>query len=537
MMVGMGIESRSVDDFVRRHLPARNLLPDIINLDRFGYPDRLNCVSLLLDDAIIEGHGDRPCLRSSAISWTYAQTQEQVNRMANYLVNECGLRPGERVLLSGPNTPLVAACWLAIVKAGGVAVSTMALLRAGELVTIANKAQTRISLCDGSVANAHMTAQAQVPSWQILTVLGSADLDLALQAQSSTFNAVSTAADDVCLIAFTSGTTGNPKGCVHFHRDVMTICHTVGQDLLQASPDDVFVGSPPLAFTFGLGGLLLSPLFARASTVMLEKPSPPNLAAAIDGFGATVCFTAPTAYRAMLLSQGENDFGSLRKAISAGEALPRATYDLWLAATGLKLIDGIGSTELLHIFISASGDAIRPGATGRPVSGWEARIADDEGNTLPDGEVGNLMVRGPIGCRYLDDPRQANYVVDGWNRTGDKFIRDTDGYFWFQSRADDMIISAGYNIAAPEVEDAMLRHVAVAEVAVVGVPDDERGNIVKAFVVTVSGVSGSAELIQTLQDHVKQEIAPYKYPRAIEFVNELPKTNTGKIQRFKLRNR
>lgn len=537
MMVGMGIESRSVDDFVRRHLPARNLLPDIINLDRFGYPDRLNCVSLLLDDAIIEGHGDRPCLRSSAISWTYAQTQEQVNRMANYLVNECGLRPGERVLLGGPNTPLVAACWLAIVKAGGVAVSTMALLRAGELATIANKTQTRISLCDGSVANAHMTAQAQVPSWQILTVLGSADLDLALQAQSSTFNAVSTAADDVCLIAFTSGTTGNPKGCVHFHRDVMTICHTVGQDLLQASPDDVFVGSPPLAFTFGLGGLLLFPLFARASTVMLEKPSPPNLAAAIDGFGATVCFTAPTAYRAMLLSQGENDFGSLRKAVSAGEALPRATYDLWLAATGLKLIDGIGSTELLHIFISASGDAIRPGATGRPVSGWEARIADDEGNTLPDGEVGNLMVRGPIGCRYLDDPRQANYVVDGWNRTGDKFIRDTDGYFWFQSRADDMIISAGYNIAAPEVEDAMLRHEAVAEVAVVGVPDDERGNIVKAFVVTVSGVSGSAELIQTLQDHVKQEIAPYKYPRAIEFVNELPKTNTGKIQRFKLRNR
>ena len=525
----------TADNFARRNLPPENLWPDIINLDRFGYPERLNCVAALLDSAVAEGHGERLCLRSEDIGWSYAETQAQVNRIANFLVNELELLPGERVMLGGPNSPMLAACWLAVVKAGGIAVATMALLRSGELTTIAEKAQVRLALCDAGVADAYSAAADEASSLRIVVTFNGGDLNEAMEQQSPHFHPVDTAADDVCLIAFTSGTTGNPKGCIHFHRDIMTICATVGRDLLKVTPDDMVIGSPPLAFTFGLGGLLLFPLYARATAIMLEKPSPANLAEAIRSFKATVCFTAPTAYRAMLLEKDKYDFSSLRVTVSAGEALPKAIYDGWLDATGIRMVDGIGATELLHIFISAAGDEIRPGAIGRPLPSWEARIVDAHGKDLPDGEVGGLLVRGPVGCRYLDDPRQANYIVGGWNSTGDAFMRDADGYYWFQSRADDLIISSGYNIAAPEVEGALLRHAAVAETAVVGIPDVERGSVVKAFVVVTPGVSSDETLVASIQAHVKEIIAPYKYPRVIEFVDALPKTDTGKIQRYKLR--
>jgi 2-aminobenzoate-CoA ligase len=526
---------KAADSFVRRSLPDKELWPEIINLEDSAHTDRFNCISQLLDTAVAEGYGDHLCLCSDQLKWTYSETLSLVNRIANHLVSICQLTKGERVMLGGPNSPMMAACWLAVVKAGGVAVSTMALLRSGELVSIANKAEVRLGLCDAAVLTEYLGAQTVTPFLETITVFHDDEFEKSLEEQSTEFEAADTAADDACLIAFTSGTTGQPKGCVHFHRDVLTICRTVGSGLLGLQSKDIFIGTPPLAFTFGLGGLLLFPLFVRGTAILLPKAPPGELAAAIKRFRATVCFTSPTAYRAMIKEQNEFDFSSLRKAISAGEALPRATYDAWKDLTGLKLIDGIGSTELLHIFISAAEEAIRPGAIGKPLPSWEAMVVNDTGNEVNDGQVGHLLVRGPIGCRYLNDSRQLDYVYNGWNRTGDKFYRDSDGYFWFQSRADDMIVSSGYNIAAPEVENALLMHEAVAEAAVIGVPDHERGNVVKAFVVTTAGYFGSDELRITLQNHVKETIAPYKYPRAIAFVDSLPKTDTGKIQRFKLR--
>jgi 2-aminobenzoate-CoA ligase len=359
-------------------------------------------------------------------------------------------------------------------------------------------------------------------------------LEALLSDASPQFSPVDTAADDVCLIAFTSGTTGEPKGTMHFHRDMLAVCDGYARNVVRARPDDRFIGSAPLAFTFGFGGVLF-PMHIGASFVVLEKAGPDDLLAAIERYRATVCFTAPTAYRAMIGKLAGHDISSLRKCVSAGETLPKPTFDAWLNATGIKLMDGIGSTELLHIFISATEEEVRPGATGKPVPGYEAKIVDEDGNELPAGTMGRLAVRGPTGCRYLSDDRQRRYVQNGWNITGDTYIMDADGYFWYQSRSDDMIVSAGYNIAGPEVEAALLTHPAVAECGVVGAPDEARGMIVKAYVVLASGAAADAALASALQEHVKREIAPYKYPRAIEFVEQLPKTQTGKLKRFALR--
>jgi 2-aminobenzoate-CoA ligase len=365
---------------------------------------------------------------------------------------------------------------------------------------------------------------------------GGGVLETMMAGRPDKFDAVETAADDVAMIAFTSGTTGQPKGTMHFHRDVLASCDCFPPHVLRADPDDIFCGSPPLAFTFGLGGLLLFPLRIGASTLLLENASPPNLLEGIARERATVCFTAPTAYRAMAADPRVRDLSSLRKCVSAGETLPAATFEAWEAATGVRIIDGIGSTELLHIFISSPEDECRPGSTGRVVPGYHAKLVDDDGNDVPAGGIGRLAVRGPTGCRYLDDvERQKTYVQDGWNLTGDAYRIDDDGYFWYQARADDMIISSGYNIAGPEVENVLLEHECVQECGVIGVPDEERGHIVAAFVVLRPGCEPGRERVEELQAFVKASIAPYKYPRRIEFVSELPRTNTGKLQRFRLR--
>lgn len=530
-------QSAHADTFTRDCLPPAEQWPELVGQNLYRCPETFNCAAALLDAAIAGGYADRPLLVSDRGCLSYGEVLQQVDRLANVLVGQHGLRPGERVLLGGPNTPMLAIAWLAIVKAGGVVVCTMALLRAAELAVIADRALPRLAMCDAALREEYIDALERSASLQTLMTFNRGDLEAAMASSPDSFDAVVTAADDVCLIAFTSGTTGGPKGCMHFHRDVMTICRSVGNEFLQLDINDVVIGSPPLAFTFGLGGLLLFPMSVGAAVVMLERPSPENLSLAIDEYQATVCFTAPTAYRAMLLNDPQRRFSSLRMAVSAGEALPLTTFEAWQQRTGLALVNGIGATELLHIFIGAAGDDIRPGATGRPLPGWEAKVIDAEGCELPFGEPGMLAVRGPIGCRYMLDNRQTNYVRNGWNITGDTFIRDVDGYFWFQSRADDMIVSAGYNIAGPEVEDALMKHDLVREVAVVASPDAERGSIVKAFVVLKDDAIGDATLVATLQQHVKQVIAPFKYPRAIEFTDALPKTNTGKIQRFKLRQR
>jgi 2-aminobenzoate-CoA ligase len=531
--------SAHVDTFARDHLPPPELQPEFLfTLPSLQFPPQLNCASELLDRHITEGRGDRICLRASGVVWTYAELQSQANRVANVLVQTMGLVPGNRVLLRAPNNPMMVAAWFGVIKAGGIAVATMPLLRAVELTKVISKAEVSHALCDASLAvelELALAASSRRVSTRHFNTTSPESLEAAMATASPVFTNVDTAVDDTCIIAFTSGTTGQPKGTMHFHRDVMAICACWPPHVLKPRADDVFIGSPPLAFTFGLGGLVLFPMQVGASAVLLEKPSPQNLLDGILEYGATTLFTAPTTYRTLAQHGAALRGSTLRQCVSAGEVLPASTRELWREATGIELIDGIGATEMLHIFISADEAKARPGATGTPVPGYVATVLDADGNPAPPGEIGRLAVKGPTGCRYLADDRQRGYVHDGWNLTGDAYRVDEDGYFHYQSRTDDMIISAGYNIAAPEVEEALLRHPAVAECGVIGVPDDDRGQIVKAFVVLREGFTGDATLIRAMQDFVKQSIAPYKYPRAIEVRSSLPRTETGKLQRFRLR--
>jgi 2-aminobenzoate-CoA ligase len=533
------IASAHIDTFARDNLPPQVLQPEFIfTLPELRYPDRLNAAVELLDHAIEHGSGDRVCIITPSETLTYAQLSERVNRIANVLVNDLGLVPGNRVLLRSANNAMMVASYFGVLKAGGVVVATMPLLRAKEISYAITKAKIAFALCDVRLTEEMEKAKPFAPELQKAIYWGGGANSLeSLMAKPGyeTFAACNTAADDVCLIAFTSGTTGQPKGTMHFHRDLLAVCDSYGKHVLRPKNTDRFIGSPPLAFTFGLGGLVLFPMRVGASTILLERTPPDELLKAIEQHRATVCFTAPTAYRAMLAQLQDRDIASLRKCVSAGEALPKATWDAWHEATGIKILDGIGSTEMLHIFIGSPEETLRPGATGKPVPGYEAKILDEEGNEAAANTAGRLAVRGPTGCRYLADERQKKYVERGWNITGDTYLCDDDGYFWYQARSDDMIVSAGYNIAGPEVEAVLLTHEAVAECGVVGAPCPDRGQIVKAYVVLRAGFSGDATLTKALQEFVKAEVAPYKYPRAIEFVAGLPKTDTGKLQRFRLR--
>ena len=533
----MSEKSAHIDSFAANNLPPAAQLPELIfTRPELQYPPRLNCAYELLDRAVAEGDGDRIAIIAPSVRWSYAELQNKTNRIAQVLTEDFGIVPGNRVLLRAPNTPMLAACWLGTVKAGAIAVGTMPLLRARELSWVIEKAEIALALCDESLAGELAMAQRLSPRLEHIIPFTSSDsLRDKMAGKSGTFEAVDTAAEDTCFLAFTSGTTGGPKGVMHFHRDVMAACDCFPPACIKPTPDDIFCGSPPLAFTFGLGGLLLFPLRARAATLLLVQANSDNLLAGIAEHKASVMFTAPTGFRAMLDKLGGYDISSLRRCISAGETLPKATFEAWRAATGLTIIDGIGSTELLHIFISSADEDIRPGATGRVVPGYEARVIGDDGNEVPPGEIGRLAVRGPTGCRYLRGEKQKTYVENGWNLTGDAYRMDEDGYFWFEARNDDMIISAGYNISGPEVEASLLEHEAVGECACVASPDEARGNIVKAFVMLRPGISGDNALAEELQIFVKSRIAPYKYPRAIEFIDALPKTGTGKVKRFRLR--
>ena len=534
-----------LDTFARDHLPPVESQPAFLfDLPELQFPERLNCATELLDRAVKEGRGERPCVSApGGPSWTYAELQRQADRIAHVLVKDCGLVTGNRVLLRSANKPMAVACWFAIMKAGGIAVATMPMLRAKELKQIVEKGQVDFALCDQKLRGDLEMLLPVTPVLQRIVSFGDPSpdgLEALMARHDAPFANVDTAADDTCLLAFTSGTTGQPKATMHFHRDVMASCVCFPTYVLRADENDVFIGSPPLAFTFGLGGLTLFPMQVGASTVLLEKAGPNELIEGLVAHRATVLFTAPTSYRAMAPAAkerriGVRDGGALRKCVSAGEVLPAATRALWKEATGIELIDGIGATEMLHIFISADEATARPGATGKAIPGYRAKVVDEEGKELAPNTVGKLAVQGPTGCRYLDDERQANYVRDGWNYTGDAYLMDADGYFHYQSRTDDMIVSSGYNIAAPEVEEALMGHAAVAECAVIGVADAERGQIVKAFVVLRPPYRGDAAMVKTLQDFVKATVAPYKYPRAVEFRESLPRTETGKLQRFRLR--
>jgi 2-aminobenzoate-CoA ligase len=534
--------SAYTDHFARAHLPPPELWPELrFDLPQLQYGQRINCVAELLRAALAGDAAQRIAVRGAQLTWTYAQLLEQVDRIAHVLRGPMGLESGNRVLLRGANNPMMAACILAVMKAGCIAVPTMPLLRARELGAIAGKAEVNAVLCADSLraeleaATLPAAARAKTLYFGADGANGAGSLEARMAAQAAAYEAVDTAADDVCLISFTSGTTGIPKGTMHFHRDVMAICDCFPRSVLRSQPDDTFIGTPPLAFTFGLGGLLLFPLRVGATAVLLEKLTPETLLKAIETYRATVCFTAPTLYRQMAALADRYDLASLRKTVSAGEALPLATRESWRLATGLSMIDGLGATELLHIFISAADEQVRPGATGKPVPGYQACILDHDGVPVGPGVIGRLAVKGPTGCRYLADERQRDYVLNGWNLTGDAYEMDADGYFYYRSRTDDMIISAGYNIAGPEVEDVLLRHPAVAECGVIGKPDQERGQIVEAHVVLKPGAEASPELALQLQEFVKEQIAPYKYPRSVKFLTILPRTETGKLQRFKLR--
>ncbi|MFB7503029.1 AMP-binding protein [Streptomyces broussonetiae] len=521
--------SAHVDTFARDHLPPPAEWPELrFDLPELDYPDRLNCAAELL------GHtaADRPVFRTPAgPGWTYGELRERVDRIAHVLTGALGVVPGNRVLLRGPTTPWLAACWLAVLKAGAIAVTVLDRQRPQELATMCDIALVRHALCD--IRSVEDLAKADIPGLRITTYGGDGPDDLLNRPVPGTpYPAVDTAADDVALIAFTSGTTGRPKGCMHFHRDVLAIADTFSRHVLRPRADDVFTGSPPLGFTFGLGGLVVFPLRAGASSLLLEQAGPRHLLSAITAHRVSVLFTAPTAYRAMLEELDGHDLSSLRRCVSAGENLPAATWRAWHERTGVRLINGIGATELLHIFVSAADERIRPGTTGVPVPGWQARVQDTDGRPVADGEPGLLAVRGPVGCRYLADPRQRVYVRDGWNVTGDTYVREPDGYLRYVARADDMIISAGYNIAGPEVEDALLRHPDVMETAVVGRPDEARGQVAVAYTVLREGAPHDPEALRTF---LLSELAPYKCPREFVFLPALPRTATGKLQRFRLR--
>ena len=528
--------SAHIDRFVLDHLPPPEQQPEFVfDMPELAYPQRLNAAVELLGRAIAAAGPDGRALIDHDHEFSWARVDAISGRMARVLVEDMGLVPGNRVLLHGPNSAWTVLAWFAILKAGGVVVATMPMLRAAELATVIDKALISHALVHEAFADVVAEARATSPS--LTRVMDSATLQKAAQALpiGFRFDAVETAAEDPALIAFTSGTTGKPKGCVHFHRDILAMADTFGRHVVGLTSGDVVVGTPPIAFTFGLGGLVVFPAAAGATTAFAPRPGFDALAETVVRHRATALLTAPTGYRTLLKLAGEHDLSSLRTCVSAGEALPAATSNAWFEATGVRIIDGIGSTEMIHVFISASGDDIRPGATGKAVPGYQARIIDEFGRALPAGETGRLAVRGPTGCRYLDDDRQAAYVSDGWNLTGDVYRLDEDGYFWFVARSDDMIISSGYNIGAPEVEHALLLHPAVAEAAVIGAPDAERGQIVQAFVVLNDGNAPSDTLRVELQTFVKSVIAPYKYPRALDFVDALPKTQTGKLQRFRLK--
>ena len=541
-----GVPTAYQDTFASDNLPPPEALA---NIDFSGtpelaaYPDHMSVAAELLDKAIDQGFGDNPVLHLADTTWSYRELLDRANRIAEVLTEDCGLVTGNRVLLRAPNTPMLVAAWFGVLKAGGICVATMPLLRARELQYVIDKAEVSMALCDTELAEEMVGALELTDSIKhtlYFSKSGSggeaATLETACENKSGSFETVNTAADDIALIGFTSGTTGQPKGAMHFHRDVMAAADTFGRYIGKLVPADIVTGTPPLAFTFGLGGILIFPKRFGASTRFLESPLPDQVLQTIQKYKITQIYTAPTAYRAMADMIDDYDISSLRQGVSAGETLPKATWEAFHKATGIRLIDGLGSTELFHIFVSAAPEEMRAGFTGKAIPGYRARVVDDSGNEVPPGKPGQLAVQGPTGCKYLDDlDRQPNYVKNGWNYPGDIYEMDADGYFKYVARADDMIISSGYNISGPEVESVLLEHEAVAECAVIASPDPDRGNIVKAFIVLRDGFDGTDELVKTLQDYVKNEIAPYKYPRAITFIDDLPKTQTGKLQRYRLR--
>lgn len=532
--------SGHTDTFTRDNLPPQDQWPEIY-AGRFPYPEWLNIGYELTDRMVERGFGDNVALIGNGRMRTYKELADWTNRIARALVEDYGVKPGNRILIRSANNPAMVACWLAATKAGAVVVNTMPMLRSGELAQIVDKGEITHALCDTRLMEEMVDCAKS--SLYLRTVIGfdgtsnhDAELDRAALKKPVKFECVKTGRDDVALLGFTSGTTGQPKATMHFHRDILIIADGYAKEVLNVTPEDVFIGSPPLAFTFGLGGLAVFPLRFGATACLLETASPANMIEIIQQHKATVCFTAPTAYRVMLKAMSEGaDLSSLRAAVSAGETLPAPVYDEWIKRTGKPMLDGIGATEMLHIFISNRFDDHRPGCTGKPVSGYEAKVVDENYNEVPRGTPGRLAVRGPTGCRYMADDRQLKYVHDGWNITGDVFVQNEDGYFSFAARNDDMIVSAGYNIAGPDVEAALLKHPDVAECAVIGEPDDARGMVVSAYVVLSEGVEPGEMEVKILQDHVKSTIAPYKYPRRVHFVGSLPKTPTGKIQRFRLR--
>ena len=526
------------DTFARDHLPPEESWPVLdFELADLDYPQVLNCAEVLIDAALEEGFGDKIAIVQGDESLTYAALAAKTNRIARVLVEDLGVAPGARILLRGENSPAMFACWLAIIKVGAIAVTTMPLLRAAELQPVIRKAQTGLALCAQDLTAEVEAAFEPGGALTRMVAFGGpdAELDRLALGKPSTFESVATSQDDVCLIAFTSGTTGEPKATMHFHRDVLAMCDTFCRHILKPGPDAIFIGTPPIAFTFGLGALLVFPLRFRGTIALPYQSNPDALWQAIERHRATHVFTAPTGYRAMLARAPSDALAGVEVCVSAGEHLPRAVSDAWFERTGVRLIDGIGATEMIHIFISAPPETARPGAVGKPVPGFKACLLGEDGLPIEGPGVGRLGVRGPTGCRYLADERQRSYVVDGWNLTGDIFRRDEDGYYWYVGRSDDMIVSSGYNIAGPEVEGALLTHPAVAECAVVGWPDADRGQVVKAVVVVRPDIEADPALAKALQDHVKATLAPYKYPRLVEFRAALPRTPTGKIQRSALR--
>jgi benzoate-CoA ligase len=507
-------------------------------------PDRFNATAYFVDRIVEEGHGARTAILCGDQAISYQEVLAEVNRAGNALL-ELGVEIENRVALLLLDCPEFAYAFFGAIKIGAVPVPINTLLKPQDYGYLLRDSRARALIVSAELLSSVESILPTLERMRHVVVVGEAaryaSFAQLLQRQAADLEAADTCKDDVAFWLYTSGTTGMSRAAVHLQHDMVYCSRLYADSILNIGPEDRTFSIAKLYFAYGLGNALYCPFAVGASTVFFPgRPMPEAVFTTVKRYRPTLFFGVPTAYAAMLhaAEQGaEADFSSVRLCVSAGEPLPAGLYRRWLDRFGVEILDGIGSTEVLHIFLSNRPGSVRPGSSGLPVPGYEAQIVDDDGATVGPGEIGNLMVRGDSTCAYYWNKHDASrrQIAGEWIRTGDKYHTDEDGYFWYDGRSDDMLKAGGIWVSPTEVEGVIVEHPAVLECAVVGAEDEERLVKPKAYVVLKDGAQAADGLVLEIQELVKGRLAPYKYPRWIEFVDDLPKTATGKIQRYKLR--
>ncbi len=548
LFLGKEVEKLSL---IERYGPPRELWP------RFGldfpeareWPAKLNIAEVLVDDNL--KRGDKPAILYEDRQIKYRELQLMINKFGNAL-KVLDVKPYDRVMLRLPNIPEFIVSSLAVQKLGAVSVPTFTLLKAKELSYIASDCEAKVLITTPSLLEDVEKAKGELKTIRHIVLADAKPSEVEAPyiafdylmddfKEATGLEPVRVDQDEVTLLLYTSGTTGPPKGCIHTHRHYLAVADCYAKNVLQAREDDVWGGPPTMAFAYGHTGLICNPLRHGATTSLVGSGrfEPASMFQLIEKHGISVFYGVPTAYRTMVAlkhERGKYDFSSLRVCVTAGEPCPPSLYYTIKEFFGCEVLEHMGCTELFNGFISTRFGQVKPGSMGLAVPGYDVRILGDDGNEVKTGEVGHLAVAGPIGIRYWKLPeKQAESVRNGWNHTGDMAYKDEEGFFWFASRSDDIIKTAAYRVSPHEVEEALIKHGAVAEAGVIGVPDLERGQIIKAFIVLKPDHKPSSRLEEELRVFVKDQIAPYKAPKEVEFVKELPKTETGKIRRAELK--